>query len=118
MRTGLDVSIWTLRCLRVVAIPEGPVRIGNHWFSSSWVEDVTVPASVREVGTEAFFRCAGLKRLRFAAGSELTGVGVASFMETGLEEVEFPAGVEIIREYAFCGCGKLKNVRFVRGCLL
>ena len=112
------MSIWVLRYLRVMDIPEGPVRLGNHWFSSSWVEEVTVPASVVEIGTETFYRCAKLRRVSFAEGSQLNGVGVAAFMESGLEELSLPASVEVIREYAFCGSKCFRAVRFAQGSLL
>ena len=46
-----------LRRLRDVTIQDGVQKIGEQWFMNSAVESVTVPASVREIGKEAFCRC-------------------------------------------------------------
>ena len=55
------MSIQDLRKMKDVAIPEGTKRIGNYWFWDSWMESITVPASVKEIGVEAFYRCKNLK---------------------------------------------------------
>ena len=57
------VNVWDLRELREIVIPDGVERIGNHWFYGTDVESVMVPASVREIGTQAFYNCKSLKRV-------------------------------------------------------
>lgn len=52
-----DTKVWDLRNLKQVVIPEGVERIGNHWFYDTDVESVKIPASVTEIGTEAFCNC-------------------------------------------------------------
>ena len=47
--------------MKDVVIPEGIEKIGNHWFWGSGIESVTVPASVREIETNAFYKCKSLK---------------------------------------------------------
>ena len=47
--------------MKDVVIPEGIEKIGNHWFWGSGIESVTVPASVREIGPDAFYKCKSLK---------------------------------------------------------
>lgn len=53
--------LWELRALKDVAIPNGIEKIGDRWFAGSSVESVRVPASVREIGKEAFYLCRDLK---------------------------------------------------------
>ena len=49
--------LWDLRALRDVEIPAGVEVIGDRWFVCSQIESVTIPASVREIGAEAFCDC-------------------------------------------------------------
>lgn len=117
-RTPMDMCVQTLRHIKVLVIPDGLRKIGDHWFSCSAVEDVTIPASVIEIGVEAFYRCTGLRKVTFAEESALWKAGEACFMESGLEEISIPPKVEVIREYSFCDCKRLRAVRFTYGCLL
>ena len=63
--TAGSVSVWALRELRDVVIPEGTERVGSYWFWGSNVESVGIPASAREIGTEAFCYCASLRKVSF-----------------------------------------------------
>ena len=63
------VRVWGLRELRDVTIPDGVERIGSYWFWGCGIESVEIPASVKEVGREAFRRCRRLKKVVFASGS-------------------------------------------------
>ena len=56
-----NTSIYDLRKIKDVVIPEGTERIENHWFWRSEIESVAVPASVREIGADAFCGCRDLK---------------------------------------------------------
>lgn len=46
-----------LRALRSTKIPDGVEKIGDRWFAGSDIESVEIPASVREIGKEAFNWC-------------------------------------------------------------
>ena len=63
------MRVWDLRKCKHVVIPEGTEKIGNYWFCDSEVESVEIPASVREIGAYAFYKCKSLKRVVFAEGS-------------------------------------------------
>ena len=56
-----DVSIEDLQQQKAVVIPEGTEKIGSYWFCGSEIESVTVPTSVREIGSGAFYGCKSLK---------------------------------------------------------
>ena len=64
-----DIKICNLKHCRELTISEGIERIGNHWFWGNNVENVTVPASVREIGTEAFCKCKSLTKVVLAKNS-------------------------------------------------
>lgn len=60
-----NTRVWDLKNLRQIIIPEGAEVIGNHWFWGCKVEEVVIPASVREIRTEAFCKCKELNRVIF-----------------------------------------------------
>lgn len=64
-----NIKVWDLKRCRELIIPEGIERIGNHWFWGNNFENITIPASVREIGTEAFCGCVGLKKVVFTKDS-------------------------------------------------
>ena len=105
-------SLEDLRQTKSVVIPDGVERVGAYWFRRSEVESVEIPASVREIGEEAFYGCSGLKQVVFAAGSRLESIGVRCFCSTGLERVVIPKEVGEIMGGAFYECRDLKEVAF------
>ena len=129
---------WELRCCKQVVIPNGTQKIWNHWFWGSGIESVTVPASVVEIGAEAFGKCKFLKVITFGEGSqlrtikdnvfwrctvlasinlpvELKSIGIGRFSESGLEEIALPVSVRDVGANAFDMCRQLKNVRLNEG---
>ena len=86
-------------------------RIGSCWFFGSRIESVVVPASVCEVGAEAFGRCGALRGVSFSEGSRLRVIGRMGFYGCRLEEILLPASLEEVREYAFYG-NMLRSVIF------
>lgn len=78
---------------------------------------VTLPGSVREIGSYAFRNCTSLERVTIQGGSAVVGSGgggvVGSSAFEGcvkLTSVSIPAGVEAIEDSAFRDCAKLANV--------
>ena len=66
---------------------------GDSCFGSSGLQEVLVPAGVREIGESAFEGCGRLREARFAEGSRLESIGYRAFMSVPAE-VRLPAGVE------------------------
>ena len=87
--------------MKKIVIPEGIEKIGNHWFWGSEAEKVEIPASVRNIETDAFHGCGSLKNVVFAEGSLLKMIGPGSFSNTGIERIVVPKSAEKIREHAF-----------------
>lgn len=130
--------VWDLRGCKQVVIPNGTQKIWNHWFWGSGIESVTAPASVVEIGTEAFGSCKCLKAVAFGEGSRLRmikdnafwrcaalasinlpvglkSIGVRCFSESGLEEIALPASVREVGANAFDMCKQLKRVKLNEG---
>ena len=113
------VPLSRLRELKKVVVPDGAERVGSYWFWASHVESVEIPASVAEVGVEAFCNCARLKRLVFGTGRPVRGAEAstrsASRLKTicanafhrcvSLTGVRLPDGLEEIGLYAFSQSG-------------
>ena len=77
-----------------------------------------IPARVREIRVDAFFKCKKLKSVVFAEGSQLEKIGSGSFCHTGIEKIAIPKDVEEIQEHAFRECRNLKEVVFEAGSAL
>lgn len=52
-----NVCVWDLRKLKDVVVPDGVERIGNRWFWGAAIESAEIPASVQEIGVDAFCIC-------------------------------------------------------------
>ena len=74
-----------------------------------------IPASVMEVGVDAFYNCKRLKRVVFAPGSRLERIRCGCFRMTGLKRIAIPRGVARIERIAFCCCENLQEVVFEEG---
>lgn len=113
--------LWDLRALSEVVIPEGIEKIGSHWFSSSGIESVLIPPSVREIQIGAFCDCTRLKKVTFKIseseeGNRLERVCRDAFCGCdSLESVEFPATLRTIAQGAFAKCESLKTVSLNEG---
>lgn len=60
-------------------IPDGTRLIRARQFIDKKITNITVPASVREIQTEAFYNCQTLKIIVFAKGSQLEKIGCGAF---------------------------------------
>lgn len=88
------------------------VAIGERVFadlSFGEIESITVSASVRSIGEEAFDNCEGIE---VVIEGQLTHIGESAFLDcNGLSAVSFGEGLQVIPAQAFSGCSALKSVR-------
>ena len=77
-------------------------------FAYSALEEVSIPASVAEIGRFAFAGCAGLASVGFAEGSRLSRIGPGAFERAGLREFAAPNALRSISAGAFRGCAALR----------
>lgn len=57
-------------CLKKISLPDGLEKIGRRCFSRTALEELVIPASVKEIGAEAFWYCHGLKSISFSKSPE------------------------------------------------
>ena len=74
-----------------------------------------IPASVKEIGFDAFFKCTRLKNVVFTPESRLETIGLGSFSSTGIQKIVIPKSVTEIKEGAFYQCKELREVVFEAG---
>lgn len=83
---------------------------------STTVTSITIPKSVKRIGDSAFNTFVALKKVAFAAGSELESIGKDAFHWCKvLEEIELPSSVKTIGESAFEKCESLGSITIPEG---
>lgn len=53
--------------------------LGKQLFTETKVRSVTVPVSMKEIGSHAFYKCKSLEVIQFEKGSELKTIGDSAF---------------------------------------
>ena len=96
-------------------IPEGVTKISNNVFKDNkTIKNVYVPASVAEIGDNAFGNST-LETITFSEGSQLTVIGVSTFgMCYSLKSIVIPASVKTLGQLAFSDC-TLEHIVFEEG---
>ena len=98
-----------------VVVPDGITKIGpcafttRDLFNAKYMESITLPASLKEIGDYAFTEQVNLKTIYFSEGLESIGTGAFSSCEA-LTEIVLPLSISKIGARAFGYCKKLRNV--------
>ena len=83
------------------------------FYNNLNITAVTIPASVIDIGKNAFASCLNLKNITFKDNSRLTSIGERAFSGCkSLESITIPANVTSLYIRAFSGCKSLKTVTF------
>lgn len=98
--TGDTVTNWRLciwQCARnhhsayenkvTVTLSQSLEKIDDYAFAFSDVSSITLPDSVKEIGTRAFRRCYELETLTIGENSQLETIGSEAFAECPLSSV-------------------------------
>lgn len=76
--------------------------IGEQAFcNNTFVTSVSIPATVKTIGYNAFKNCGNLTSLTFEGESQLEHIGLSAFNNTVLKTIDIPASVISIGNYAF-----------------
>lgn len=82
----------------------------SSFFNATSLQSISLPASVEEIGYEAFAQCSNLKDINLQETS-LRKLGAGSFGGCfSLVNIILPSTIEIIENHAFAGCTALKSV--------
>jgi BspA type Leucine rich repeat region (6 copies) len=90
-------------------VPAGVSAIADRAFERSILSEVTMSASVTDIGTAAFSRCFQLIRAVLSSGATRLG-DEAFFSNFRLEKVNIPSGVPRIGDRTFYHCWNLSEV--------
>ena len=107
-------------CVGSVEIPASVTEIGiDAFYQNRTLSSIAIPAGVTSIGSRAFQSTDALTSVTFATGSALTSIGSYAFNEaTALTAIEIPAGVTRIETRAFAITLRLSSVTFAAGSAL
>ncbi len=92
-----------------VDIPASIMSIGQSAFSSSTLNDVVIPETVKTIGNYAFSKCKDLKKAVVNGGMESMGTHLFDGCES-LETAIIAEGHTVIPAYSFRDCKALSEV--------
>ena len=112
---GSPYKLYKFQGAAHVILPEGMTEISDyafcndsHWWSSKLVR-VTLPSTLKRIGSNAFMQCAQLQEINLPEGLESIGAG-AFWNCYALSSVSFPSTLTEIGNTAFLGCESLTHV--------
>ena len=119
LKSGNFIEIKSKAEFHHVVIEEGVTSIGGcknygMFYGMLAMEELTLPSSLKSIGSKAFNKCKNLKRINFAEGLEKIGNNAFEDCEA-LEEACLPKSVCVIGADLFSGCSSLTRVNLPKG---
>ena len=100
------------RSITGVTLHSGLEKIGARAFRDCRFTELTIPATVKNIGNEAFLYCTTLQKVSFGADIELKKLPNGAFQScSSLASIELPEGLDSIGVSAFAGCSSLETVK-------
>jgi|GEM_PF-6623690 len=97
-----------------VKLHDNVTVIGEGCFDYSNISSFSFPSELKEIGTGAFYGCAGLSSATLPQG--VTQLGESTFHYcTGLRSLSIPSSVKFIPKTMAFGCSALSNVEIANG---
>lgn len=108
--TKLVNEVFTFVQAKNVTIPASVTNIGVQTFRDcTALEDIEIPNEVKQIESKAFWGCVNLKAVKIP--TEMTEIGGYTFYKcSSLKSVTIPNSVTTIRDSAFAYCTALENV--------
>lgn len=86
--------------LKKVTLPAGLATLPDEIFSGSYIESITLPSNITEIGYRAFYRCEQLTEV--VLPTSLVKIGIAAFNScSSLTSITLPQGLTTIDAFAF-----------------
>ena len=82
-----------------ITVANGITNISDNAFALTSVKNITLPDSVKTIGTAGFYFCQNLSSVQLPKNLET--IGVIAFTYSGLASVDIPETVSNIGTYAF-----------------
>lgn len=96
-------------------LPESVLQIGSYaFFNNKGLTGIILPQGLKEIGDHAFSICRNLKGVDLPAGLESIGKYCFQF-DSGITEIQIPATVKNIGEGVFKDCTSLREIRVTAG---
>lgn len=93
-----------------LTIPASLRKVGfNAFFESTRLTSVTISWGVTTIGNGMFNYCKKLKTVKIPG--TVTTIGYQAFQNCGIEKITIPKGVKTIKTYAFSNCKKMKSIK-------
>lgn len=132
---GKDAESWSR--MMFYHLSSNPVSVShNLYLGGELVTDLTIPGSVEEIGTYAFYGLHSLKSLKFEDGVKKIGrnafdftssletidlgntlehIDTDAFLNSGVKELNFPNSVRILGNTSFEKCTRLERIDWGSG---
>lgn len=92
------------------------VSVGKEAFREAEITSITLPSTLKNLGTRCFYRCEDLQSVNMSACTNLGTIGEGAFALCGLlSSVAIPDSVTVIEDDAFFSCGSLKTATIGSG---
>ena len=105
------VSFGKLQEETILVLPEGLLRIGENALQGAFLTSLHIPASVQEIGANAFASMTSLTTITFAENSLLVRIGNTAFSGCNkLTEIDIPDSVTELGTGVFTNCAALTTV--------
>lgn len=97
---------------RLSAVP-GAVVVSSSWFRTTYVENITIPTQITEIGDWVFNTNPTIKSITFHSG--LKKIGNSACANMWLTSVTIPSPNIVLGQYLFNGCPNLTTVNLPEG---
>lgn len=102
-----SISLPNVPC--VVVLPDSVTKIhGSAFMSEHNLISIQLSASLKEIGTYAFYKCSRLASIEFPEGFETIGYG--AFAYTAISECHIPASVKTLYGNPFPFCSNFTKI--------
>lgn len=114
----------TTMALQHIVLPKNLTAIGNYAFQDSGIEELVLPATVKELGRDIFYYARNLKALSVEKGNTVfdSRDNCNAIIETasntlriGCANTVVPNGIKALGQMAFSGIPSLKEVKLPSG---
>ena len=119
-----DEAFQTTMALQHIVLPKNLTAIGNYAFQDSGIEELVLPATVKELGRDIFYYARNLKALSVEKGNTVfdSRDNCNAIIETasntlriGCANTVVPDGIKALGQMAFSGIPSLKEVKLPSG---